>query len=234
MVLPFSTDLTAHTTNLNNPHKVTAAQLNVPTMAQFNSHINDTNNPHNVTAKQLGVPSLEEFTDSMEELNSHLLDNNNPHKVTKIQVGLSNIPNSISDSTDLDSNETLATSKAVFLLKTDFTNRISDHIDNFENPHKVTKQQVGLGNLPNATTDSMYDSDVETLVVAKVTNDILKMIQSHEGDLNNPHNVTKEQLGIGNIPTETTDSMYDASTDKIPVAKVTNDLYLYYFRSRGK
>lgn len=163
----------------------------------------------------------------MEELNSHLLDNNNPHKVTKIQVGLSNIPNSISDSTDLDSNETLATSKAVFLLKTDFTNRISDHIDNFENPHKVTKQQVGLGNLPNATTDSMYDSDVETLVVAKVTNDILKMIQSHEGDLNNPHNVTKEQLGIGNIPTETTDSMYDASTDKIPVAKVTNDLYLY-------
>ena len=222
-----SSDLTAHTTNLNNPHKVTAAQLNVPTMAQFNSHINDTNNPHNVTAKQLGVPSLEEFTDSMEELNSHLLDNNNPHKVTKIQVGLSNIPNSISDSTDLDSNETLATSKAVFLLKTDFTNRISDHIDNFENPHKVTKKQVGLGNLPNATTDSMYDSDVETLVVAKVTNDILKMIQSHEGDLNNPHNVTKEQLGIGNIPTETTDSMYDASTDKIPVAKVTNDLYLY-------
>ena len=131
------------------------------------------------------------------DFDAHVNNTNNPHKVTATQIGAA--------------------------LSSDLT----AHTTNLNNPHKVTKQQVGLGNLPNATTDSMYDSDVETLVVAKVTNDILKMIQSHEGDLNNPHNVTKEQLGIGNIPTETTDSMYDASTDKIPVAKVTNDLYLY-------
>ena len=131
------------------------------------------------------------------DFDAHVNNTNNPHKVTATQISAA--------------------------LSSDLT----AHTTNLNNPHKVTKQQVGLGNLPNATTDSMYDSDVETLVVAKVTNDILKMIQSHEGDLNNPHNVTKEQLGIGNIPTETTDSMYDASTDKIPVAKVTNDLYLY-------
>ena len=222
-----SEDLELHITNLNNPHKVTAAQLNVPTMVQFDSHINDTNNPHNVTAAQLGVPSLEEFTDSIEKINTHLLDTNNPHKVTKAQVGLGNIPNAISDRTDLDSDTTLATSRSVLLLKTDLANRISDHINNKENPHIVTKEQVGLGNIPNAITESMHDFDTQTLVVAKVTNDILKIIQSHEGNLNNPHNVTKEQLGIGDIPTSTTDSMYESSVDKIPVAKVTNDLYLY-------
>ena len=220
-------DLSLHITNINNPHKVTAAQLNVPTMVQFNSHINDTNNPHNVTAAQLGVPSLEEFTQSIEKINTHLIDYDNPHKVTKQQIDLGNIPNAISDRTDLDSDLTLATSRSVFLLKTDLANRISVHINNKENPHGVTKEQVGLGNIPNAITESMHDFDTDVLVTAKVTNDILKIIQSHENNLNNPHNVTKEQLGIGDIPTSVTDSMYESSVDKIPVAKVTNDLYLY-------
>ena len=162
-----------------------------------------------------------------QEFEFHINDLANPHKVTKAQVGLGNIPNAISDRTDLDSDTTLATSRSVLLLKTDLANRISDHINNKENPHIVTKEQVGLGNIPNAITESMHDFDTQTLVVAKVTNDILKIIQSHEGNLNNPHNVTKEQLGIGDIPTSTTDSMYESSVDKIPVAKVTNDLYLY-------
>ena len=209
-----------HTSNMSNPHNVTAAQTGAAAKTDFDAHVSDKNNPHGTTAAQIGAALSDDLT-------SHITNLSNPHKVTKIQVGLGNIPNAISDRTDLDSDTTLATSRSVLLLKTDLTNRISDHVNNKENPHSVTKQQVGLGNIPNAITDSMNDFDTETLVTAKVTNDILKIIQSHEGNLNNPHNVTKEQLGIGDIPTSTTDSMYESSVDKIPVAKVTNDLYLY-------
>ena len=41
--------------------------------------------------------------------NQHKDNQNNPHNVTKSQVGLSNIPNKISDRTDLDDSGSLAT-----------------------------------------------------------------------------------------------------------------------------
>lgn len=50
-----STAFNEHINDKNNPHKVTAAQLNVPTKTEFNNHVNNKNNPHAVTAAQLGV-----------------------------------------------------------------------------------------------------------------------------------------------------------------------------------
>jgi len=51
--------------------------------------------------------------DLTELLEDHIQDTNNPHGVTKAQVGLGNLPNAISNSYELDSATTLATSKAV-------------------------------------------------------------------------------------------------------------------------
>jgi len=53
------------------------------------------------------------ISDLTELLENHIQDTSNPHAVTKGQVGLSNIPNAISDSYQLDSSTTLATSKAL-------------------------------------------------------------------------------------------------------------------------
>lgn len=46
-------------------------------------------------------------------IDRHIADKKNPHRVTKEQIGLGNLPNSVSDSIDLDDPNTLATSKAV-------------------------------------------------------------------------------------------------------------------------
>ena len=63
----------------------------------------------------------------------------------KAQVGLGNIPNAISSDPTEDATNKLATIKAVNLVKV----TVDAHIANLSNPHKVTKAQVGLGNVPN-------------------------------------------------------------------------------------
>ena len=58
---------------------------------------------------------------------------------------------------------------------------LNAHIQNQNNPHSVTKQQVGLGNVTNVEQASKQD------------------LQNHLNNHNNPHGVTKTQVGLGNV-----------------------------------
>lgn len=58
---------------------------------------------------------------------------------------------------------------------------LTAHIQNQNNPHNVTKQQVGLGNVVNVEQASKVD------------------FQDHSNNRNNPHGVTKTQVGLGNV-----------------------------------
>nr|DAK61345.1 MAG TPA: structural protein [Caudoviricetes sp.] len=58
---------------------------------------------------------------------------------------------------------------------------LTAHINNQNNPHSVTKQQVGLGNVTNVEQASKQD------------------FQNHLNNRNNPHSVTKAQVGLGNV-----------------------------------
>lgn len=59
----------------------------------------------------------------------------------------------------IDSNIT----SAIF----DLTTFIQNHIDDHDNPHVTTKNQVGLSNIPNAITDSYQLNDSTKLATAK-------------------------------------------------------------------
>ena len=63
----------------------------------------------------------------------------------------------------------------------EITPNITSHMENSENPHGVTKSQVGLGNVDNAKQASKTEFD------------------SHTGNKANPHGVTKSQVGLGNV-----------------------------------
>lgn len=81
---------------------------------------------------------------------------------------------------------------------------LEDHITDFNNPHHVTKEQVGLGKVDNT-------SDLEkpiSIAVQEALNNIKidatgyatkEELTNHINDKNNPHNVTKEQIGLGNV-----------------------------------
>jgi hypothetical protein len=82
-----------------------------------------------------------------------------------------------------------------------------DHTTNTSNPHGTTKTHVGLGNLPNAKSDSITLGSSDTLATSaavKAENDALV---AHVGNKSNPHAVTKAQVGLGNIPNAKSDSI---------------------------
>lgn len=71
------------------------------------------------------------------------------------------------------------------------------HLENENNPHKVTKQQVGLSNADNtADVDKPISKATQSALNLKV--DQTTLIQ-HTNDHNNPHCVNKEQVGLAKV-----------------------------------
>lgn len=87
----------------------------------------------------------------------------------------------------------------------------NDHIVDKNNPHGVTKEQVGLGNVPNVSTNEQTPTWEEvTAGEYLVSGDtlsknfgrlarIVRLFLAHTLNKSNPHNVTKAQLGLGNV-----------------------------------
>ncbi len=86
-----------------------------------------------------------------------------------------------------------------------------EHKNDTNNPHKVTKKQVGLDNVPNVETNdqtvtfnditelsTISSGDKMSPVFAKIKLAISKLI-THLNSTDNPHNVTKTNVGLGNV-----------------------------------
>lgn len=191
------------------------------------THINDTNNPHKVTKDQIGLGKVENYSPAempisnavqteitridkellgaATDLTAHIKDTNNPHQTTKEQVGLGKVDNtsdlekpiSVPQQNEFNRVGRELDKKA---LQTD----LAAHVSDFNNPHHVTKEQVGLGKVDNT-------SDLEkpiSIAVQEALNNIKidatgyatkEELTNHINDKNNPHNVTKEQIGLGNV-----------------------------------
>jgi len=89
--------------------------------------------------------------------------------------------------------------------------KVNNHLANKSNPHSVTKAQVGLGNASN-TSDA--DKPVSTAQAAAIADAkaagtaAQTSINNHAGRKDNPHTVTRAQLGL-------------ATTDQVVFAKTT-------------
>lgn len=76
-----------------------------------------------------------------------------------------------------------------------------DHLVNYDNPHQVTKGQVGLGNCDNTSDIDKPVSTAQAVAIAdakKAGTDAQETIDAHKVDYKNPHQVTKAQVGLGN------------------------------------
>ena len=85
------------------------------------------------------------------------------------------------------------------------------HIGNKSNPHKVTKAQVGLGNVQNLAPADMPVSTAQAAAIADAKAAGTKAqtdLNTHANRKDNPHNVTRAQLGL-------------ATTDQVVFAKTT-------------
>lgn len=105
---------------------------------------------------------------------------------------------------------TNVTTKKIQPILDELASRATGHIAESDNPHSVTKEQVGLGNVPNVTTDdqtptiteasslsTFAEGDTLKDIVGK-TNKAIDSLGYHIHNYDNPHQVTKSQVGLGN------------------------------------
>lgn len=247
-------ELTAIKENITNIEgDVTDLTTKVDTLeGGLDSHVKDYNNPHKVTKAQLGLDKVENISprdlpvsDAVQtalnttnttlqtvqaSLNTHLTDQNNPHKVTKDQVGLGNVDNtsdvnkpiSLAQQTEFNRIDGVLNNKA---NQVDLTS----HLNNQANPHNVTKAQIGLDKVENIAPRELPISDA-VQVELNAINEALKSQQSgnsgHLTDYNNPHKVTKAQIGLDRVD-NTSDMEKPVSTlQQIEIDKVSSAVAL--------
>jgi hypothetical protein len=63
----------------------------------------------------------------------------------------------------------------------DLTDLITEHIADTTNPHEVTKDQVGLGNLPNVKSDAIDANDSNSLATSKAVFTLAQEITNLQG-----------------------------------------------------
>lgn len=89
--------------------------------------------------------------------------------------------------------------------------KVNNHIANKSNPHTVTKTQVRLGNVNNTSDADKPVSTAQATAIADAKaagTTAQTSINSHAGRKDNPHTVTRAQLGL-------------ATTDQVVFAKTT-------------
>ena len=106
-----------------------------------------------------------------------------------------------------------------------------EHKNDTSNPHKVTKKQVGLDNVPNVATNdqTVTFNDITELstissgekmspVFAKIKLAISNLI-THLNNKENPHGVTKNQIGLENVENNSSESIRsDLTVENIETA----------------
>lgn len=204
---------------------------------EYGAHLTLTNNPHRVNKEQVGLGNVLNYPpSSMEEaasasrddrymtprttrevfesvfmpmLDDHKDDQENPHGVTAEQLGLGYVYNypmaGDTEAEEANRDDRYMSPRAVRLtIDTLVSPKIDDHIGDFDNPHGVTKAQVGLDKVENFTVADRSESESGSRDDRYMTprgtsfaieNQVGLALQSHLDNTNNPHNVTPDQIG---------------------------------------
>lgn len=210
--------LNAHVNNTSNPHNVTAAQVGLGNVnnfgwattaaAQGGTTTNGYMNP-SLTAVAIAAQALA-------PLNAHTTNLNNPHGTTSTQVGLGNVQNfpvaTVAQAQAGTDNSSYMTPFLVTQLlggssSSGIAGQLEAHINNLNNPHQVTATQVGLSNVQNygvaQNSDAIAGSATNLYMTpaadAAALNNALNPYATHVANMNNPHNTTATQVGLGNV-----------------------------------
>ena len=97
------------------------------------------------------------------------------------------------------------------IIETNIIKKFLQHILNYNNPHEVTKEQIGLGNVENLEMNDQtptYEEAEElenilsgekiSTTFGKIKRAITSLI-AHVNNFDNPHKTTKIQIDLGNV-----------------------------------
>ncbi|MFA9394775.1 MAG: phage tail protein [Halodesulfovibrio sp.] len=173
------------------------------------------------------------------------------HTHIPAQAGLGNLPNAKSDSVTSTSGNSLATSKAVKIaydkgkqaLDLAGQKAASNHNHNSvyaTKTHTHTSAQAGLGNLPNAKSDSVaqpWTNQLATSLAVKTAYDKGKQaldLAGQKAASNHNHNTvyatkahthTPAQAGLGNLPNAKSDVVNSTRSDVLATSRAVKTAY---------
>jgi len=108
------------------------------------------------------------------------------------------------------------------------TNDFETHIRNFDNPHRVTKEQIGLGNVPNVTPSNMTvtfsrEARLENLVSGNTLSRLFGYVSKAVAELiehlttENPHEITPAKINASAVGHK--HSAADITSGTLPVSR---------------
>ncbi|MGG4591681.1 hypothetical protein ACLPJK_25840 [Pseudomonas aeruginosa] len=231
-----------HLADTDNPHQVTKVQVGLGNVDNFATATQaeaqaGTRNDRFMTPLRT-KQAIDIFAGQL--LQAHIDDKNNPHSVTKGQVGLGNVQNyGLATQVQAEQGSVgtvymtpLSTKQAIAYQ---VGNALTAHIQNTNNPHSVTKSQVGLSAVENygvatqaqaqaGAASNVYMTPLRTkqaidaLIGATVT--------AHINNKNNPHSVTAAQVGLGSVEN------YPLATQAQAEAGTANVAYMTPLRTK--
>ncbi len=213
------TPMNNHIGNTNNPHAVTKAQVALGSVDNFATATQAEAEAGTATNRFMTPLRVKEAITIQAGalLNAHVTNTSNPHSVTKAQVGLGSVDN-YATATQAEAEAGTATNKFMTPLRvaqaitTQAGALLNSHVSNVNNPHAVTKAQVALGNVLNygiATQEEaeagtsnvkyMTPLTVKQAITAQAVTPLTNTINGHINRTDNPHSVTKTQVGLENV-----------------------------------
>ena len=104
--------------------------------------------------------------------------------------------------------------------------KFTDHNNLTNNPHNVTKAQVSLGNVENLSVVDLFATPQAQAFATDAELQAVSLASSnHISSINNPHNVTKAQVSLGNVPNVNFQNLLDSHLN----ASNPHNINLTYF-----
>lgn len=165
---------------------------------------------------------IDDWNTMLERFNTHT-SAYNPHNVTKAQVGLGNVANE-SKTTMFTSPSFIGTPTAPTAAKGTSSQQLATtaFVQTTLGDIVVTKEAVGLGNVPNVGTNDQTPTYTEASALATLTSGeklsatfgkiklAITNLINHIANKSNPHSVTKSQIGLGNVTNESKTTMFSS------------------------
>lgn len=230
------TELNAHEARTDNPHVVTKAQVGLGLVDNYQTATEQEARSGISGARFMSPLRVAQAIDeqAVQPLSAHTARTDNPHSVTKAQVGLGSVSN-YPDASVLEAEAGSATNRFITPatmkagVQALFGDDLQNHIDDVNNPHAVTKAQVGLGLVQNYSMASAVEGRdgiradrfmSPTVTAAAIDEQVGQALTTHVNATNNPHNVTKAQVGLGSVPN------YQVADNPEAVAGASNSRFM--------
>lgn len=218
----------------------TAAQT-----AAINSGITDTD-VAKITSNETAINELNtkvaNHEDTMTKAAAHIIDKKNPHEVTKAQVGLGDVDNTSDMEKPISTLTQAALNKKLDIdsdtVKNSHTHANKEVIDKLSvnDNDELLYNDKKIGADATVVDDALSTTSTNAIAnkaVATKINEVEKTITDHVADVENPHNVTKAQIGLDKVDNTAdadkpisalTQSALDTKVDKVDGKQLsTND-----------